>query len=257
MICPDHKQDESRHQGEPRRCGTNDHREDRDAHKDACNPVCLSPEQRISDVPPIELADWHHVQTGNKQSDPSGHEIRIQLRMSRHLSRLIAGRLHCVHYPTHAKWRIELIGARNGSCQVQVGDSDPRDRDRNDQTGQWASDADIEHFATIRPHSIHANHGSHRPNRADDGQRNEVRKAGGYAIPQGGKKVPHLMRQQDRQHASGINQSVLPIDQDCGSKWHHAADLQRLRDEKLPRIPLSRTRKKRGQTSQNEQAERQ
>jgi hypothetical protein len=134
-----------------------------------------------------------------------------------------------------------------------LGDSDPSDRDRNDQTGEWAGDTDVEHFATISAQPVHANHGSHRPDRANDGEWNEVGKAGWYSMTQGCEKVPHLMSQKDRQDASGVDQPVLPVDQNCGAKRHQAAGLQWLRDQKLPCVPLRRTREKRRETGQNEE----
>lgn len=194
MICADQKEDEAGHEGESWRSGTHDHGHDCDPHKDTGHPVCSLAKERVSDMSAIELSDRHHVQARDEQPDPAGHEIRIQLRMGSHLSRLISDRLDSVHDPPHGKWRIELIGARNGNRQIQLGDSDPCDRDRNDQTGERAGNADIEHFPTISTHSVHANHGTHRPNRADDGEWNEVRKAGRNSMSQGREKVPHLMR---------------------------------------------------------------
>jgi hypothetical protein len=111
MIRTNHEEHEADHQGEPSRGGTNDHGYDRNAHEDTRDPVCLFPKECISDVPSIELSDRHHVQACDKQSDPAGHEKGIQLRVSRHYSRLISWRLDGVHDQTHGKGRIKFVGA--------------------------------------------------------------------------------------------------------------------------------------------------
>jgi hypothetical protein len=111
MIRTDHEEHEADHEGEPSRGGTNDHGHDRNAHEDTRDPVCLFPKECIGDVPSIELSDGHHVQSGDKQSDPAGHEKGIQLRVSRHLTGVISLRLDGIHDPLHSERRIELVGA--------------------------------------------------------------------------------------------------------------------------------------------------
>ncbi|MDA1054113.1 MAG: hypothetical protein O3C40_27005 [Planctomycetota bacterium] len=132
----------------------------------------------------IQLPDWNHVQARDEQPNPTGHEIGIQLRVGCHLAGLIAGWLHGIHDQPHGERGIDLIGARGGDGKVHLRDSDPRDRDRHQQTGERPRDADIKHFPAIGAHPIHANHGPHRPDRTD-GKRNEVGKAGRDSISQG------------------------------------------------------------------------
>ena len=63
MVGTDQQQ-EDRHQNETGR-EVIDHECNRSNDRDPCNPMSLFANQRIDDMPTVELADGHHVQSGN------------------------------------------------------------------------------------------------------------------------------------------------------------------------------------------------
>ena len=94
--------------------------------------------------------------------------------------------------------------------QVELLHADVQNRRRDDQPGQRPGDADVENLLAIGPHAVHADHRAHR---ADEAERhgNAQRVAGRDAVAHRLQKVPHLVRQQNRQHGAHVRQPLLPM----------------------------------------------
>lgn len=54
-----------------------DHETDRRSEQQQCYAVCPPFDQRVQNVPAVELSDWHQVQRGYKNSDPASKQPSV------------------------------------------------------------------------------------------------------------------------------------------------------------------------------------
>ena len=118
-------------------------------------------DQRVKDVPAVELPDRHQVERGDEDADPAGEQpgivaAEVKSRRDRALDPL--------DHPTEDRWNCvrQLVQSCLVRLQADLVHSDDRDRNREHQPRERPADRDIEHLFPIGDARALKDHGPHR-----------------------------------------------------------------------------------------------
>ncbi len=186
-------------------------RSDRQGHgaDDGCGrePAGASAEERVSDVPAIELAEREQVQRRGQQAEPRGQPHRV------HVERVAVGD----RSPKQAlDQREEQRVAEHQAAAVvrqrddlRSGDASRQQRHGDDEPGQGPRYRDVEEGAGVRDRFAQANE---RAERAGERQRRgeEPRERGVHVVIAAGQVVSQLVRAEDAEHRQAEGEPANP-----------------------------------------------
>ena len=178
------------------------HKSDRKHNRGLSNPMSFFAEQGVCHMPPIQLSYGHHVQPSNQKPYPRCAKPRVQLIQPNHA--VVIRYLVPTNQPVQENRHVHTESGLWRCGQIQLADSQKRNRDTGDQSSQRSSDSDVKNLLSIGRVALHRNYRSQRSNRINR-KRQKDRRASGNLINQSRNKVSHLMGKQDQQNGKRID----------------------------------------------------
>lgn len=173
--------------------------------------VSVAAEQGVDGVAAVELAYRQHVETGDEHADPTGHEVRVELRDGDPGSAICPFGVHPFDQPAHDDGIVKLYFVwRGDDGEVELFDAQVKNRRGDNESGERAGDADVEDLFAVGAHAVHADDGTHG---ADDAERHgdAQRVAGGDAVSHGLQEVAHFVREQNCEHGTHVGEAGDPV----------------------------------------------
>jgi hypothetical protein len=166
----------------------------------------LASDERVQNVPAIELSDRNQVKCGDENPDPACKEPRIS-------GDLVVLGNRPVDEPGQPLQDQRFAVRRESRRRIRIADvrllqADPSDGQRKHQPRERSADRNVEQTLAVGDVWLLKDHRPHRSERRDR-KGDKKRQRGGDSIAPGLKKMAHFVRDENRHHRAKINRPVL------------------------------------------------